>query len=164
MARDTGLSVDVSRPLDDAQTSDAGSDTGGSDAPATCNDVSTTLMAAAANVLFLSESDRPIEVHFYAGEGSAAPTEASVVAKAALAASATHMTRPTANFARAFEPNVGAPETAPATLSAAIDANLHDLIYVAIIDPAAPAEVHVILAGRTACGDLVFLQSISIET
>ena len=39
------------------------------------------------------------------------------------------------------------------------------LIYVAIIeDPSRSAEVRVILAGRTACGELVFIESVSIET
>ncbi len=164
MAPDTGSAFDAAALLDAAATNDVGSDAGSQDAPATCSNMTTMLEAAAANVLFLSESDRMIEVRVFAGAGTSAPTEASVVARAALSASATSATRPTANFARAFEPNVGALETAPATLSAAIDASLRDLIYVAIIDPAAPAEVHVILAGRTLCGDLVFLQSISIET
>lgn len=176
-ACDTGMAADTALSLDAVVLVDAPSATdtafrseetydapASSDAPSTCNEATTALQAAAVNVLFLSESDRVIEVRVFAGEGATAPTEASVVALAGLPATATSSTRPVANFAEAFEPNLGAPKSAPATLSAAIEASLSDLIYVTIVDPARGAEVHVILAGRTSCGDLVFLRSVSIET
>ena len=159
VAVDAAVSADTTFSSEEPYDAPARSDT-----PRTCNDATTMLQAAAVDVLFLSESDRAIEVRVFAGEGASAPTEASVVALAGLPTGSTHSTRPTENFAAAFEPNSGAPKTAPATLSAAIDASLSDLIYVAIIDPAFPAEVHVILAGRSACGDLVLLRSVSIET
>ena len=174
-ACDTGMAADTAPSLDAVVLVDAPividtaftnelSDDAARDTPRSCNDVTTMLQSAAANVLFLSESDRVIEVVVFAGAGATAPTEASVVALAGLPATATSSTRPTASFAAAFETNPGAPKSAPATLSAAIEANLSDLIYVTIVDPERSAEVHVILAGRTACGDLVFLRSISIET
>jgi len=168
MAADSALLLDAAAAIDAPPSADVAfasepSHDASRDTPSSCNET-TTLQAAAADVLFLSESDRVIEVRVFVGDGGSAPTEASVVAFAGLPAIAASATRPTENFARAFEPDLGAPKTAPATLVAAIDASLTDLIYVAIIDPALPAEVHVILAGRTLCGDIILLQSVSIET
>ena len=169
MAADAAFSPDATALIDAPIATDVAflsepSHDAARDTPGTCNETTTTLRAAAVNVLFLSESDRVIEVRVFAGEGAAAPTEASVVALAGLLVTATSSTRPVANFAEAFELNPGAPKSAPATLRAGIEASLSDLIYVAIVDPALSAEVHVILAGRNSCGDLVFLRSVSIET
>lgn len=169
MAADTTLPPDAVALVDapiatDTAFSNEPSHDAARDTPGTCNEATTALQAAAVDVLFLSESDRVIEVRVFAGEGAAAPTEASVVALARLPESAASSTRPVENFSQAFEPNLGAPKSAPATLSAAIEASLSDLIYVTIVDPALGAEVHVILAGRTTCGDLIFLRSVSIET
>ena len=52
-------------------------------------------------------------------------------------------------------------------MQAAIAAQLTDVIYVAVHKPASDlyqAEVDVYLIGRTACGDLVGLHAISVET
>jgi hypothetical protein len=78
-------------------------------------------------------------------------------------AGASATVRETDRFARAFEPAPGSPDEAPAALSTALGA-LSDPLYVAIVSPDEPAVVRVILVGRTRCGELVWLESISIET
>ena len=54
---------------------------------------------------------------------------------------------------------------APLTIQGAFDAQLVDVVYVAVIPPA-PNDVlvQVYLVGRTTCGDRVGLASISVET
>jgi hypothetical protein len=129
-----------------------------------CATAIVAIQAAAMDVWLLSESDRPITTRVFPGEGAAAPTQADVVRLATPPAGARSETRATDRFFRVLEPAPGASDTSPATLEAAITAGLSDLVYVAIVDLSAPAEVRVILAGRTACGEVVFVESVSIET
>lgn len=130
---------------------------------ASCSHVVSAIQDAAAQVWFLSESDRPITVQSFEGEGTSAPTLEAVLARAMAPADATAEVRETEHFLRAFEPAPGAPEEASTELAAALGA-LSDLLYVAIVSPEEPAVVRVILVGRTRCGDLVWLESVSIET
>jgi hypothetical protein len=130
--------------------------------PAGCASEIGAIQEAAAAVWFLSESDRPITVQVREGPAGA-PSLESVLAQAMAPAGAIATVRETARFARAFEPAPGSPEDAPARLRAALGA-LSDVLYVAITDPTMRAEVRVILVGRTRCGDLVWLESVSIET
>jgi hypothetical protein len=131
---------------------------------ASCTPSITAIQEAAAQVWFLSESDRPITVTVYEGEGTAAPTLESVLARATPETGATARVRESASYFRAFEPAPGSAEQSPAALQAAIEAGLTDLLYVAITPVERRAEVRVILVGRTSCGELVWLESISIET
>lgn len=128
-----------------------------------CTSEITAIQEAAAAVWFLSESDRPITVQVFEGEGLSAPTLETVLAHAMAPAGASATVRETDRFARAFEPAPGSPDEAPAVLGAALGA-LSDPLYVAIVSPDEPAVVRVILVGRTRCGELVWLESISIET
>jgi len=128
-----------------------------------CTPEVTAIQEAAAQVWFLSESDRPITVQVFEGEGTSAPTLETVLAHAMAPAGASATVRETDRFARAFEPAPGAAEEAPAQLSSALGA-LSEPPYLAIISPDEPAVVRVILVGRTRCGELVWLESVSIET
>jgi hypothetical protein len=118
---------------------------------------------AASRVWILSESDRPITVQVFAGEGTSAPTLASVVDRAMAPRGATATVRDTTRFLRALQPAPDAPEEAPDALRRALGA-LTDLLHVAIVAPDDPAVVRVILVGRNACSDLVWLESVAIET
>jgi hypothetical protein len=128
-----------------------------------CTSEITAIQEAASQVWFLSESDRPITVQMFEGEGVTAPTLETVLAYAMAPAGARATVRETDRFARGFEPAPGSPDGAPAALSTALGV-LSDLLYVAIVSPDEPAVVRVILVGRTRCGELVWLESISIET
>lgn len=128
-----------------------------------CTPEITAIQEAAASVWFLSESDRPITVQMFEGEGLSAPTLETVLAHAMAPAGASGTVRASDTFALHFEPAPGAADEAPAALSTALGA-LSDPLYVAIVSPEEPAVVRVILVGRTRCGELVWLESISIET
>lgn len=120
------------------------------------------------DLLFLSESDRPIDVVSFPGAGTAAPTAASLVALVQPEAGSTTETRDPSDFYVDFEAaSSTADPNAGADVQAAIAAQLTDVVYIAIIPPIGgpnQAEVDVYLVGRTACGDLVGLHAISIET
>jgi hypothetical protein len=170
---DTGSGSDANAGTDAATLGDAGdagslADGGDATTAGTCDASIAAIAAALPDVLFLSESDRVISLLVFSGEGNVAPTLDHVLALAApLPAGATSEVRTTDRYLNAFEPaSASAPATAPMALADAVNAALTDLIYVAIHDPdpAHAAEVRVILAGRTACGQLVWLESISIET
>jgi hypothetical protein len=121
-----------------------------------------------ADVLFLSESDRPLELVSYAGEGASAPTAELVLALSGAPEGSTAELRDPANYFRALEPASGdADPDAAAAIEAAFGASLTDVIYVAVHLPDSDpyhAEVRVYLVGRTACGDLAGVRSISVET
>ena len=170
-------------PGPDAPPADAGpdalSDDAGPDAPAADADrdaagadvgCALALGGVEANLeglLFTSESDYPLVLEVFAGEGETAPTPDLVARLAGAPAAAFTETRDVATFwARlVVDPTVSplAPETRPAMLQAAVEAALTDLAFVRVIDPANPVEVRVFLVGR-ACGSLVWLASTSIET
>ena len=120
------------------------------------------------DVLFLSESDQPFELVSFAGAGTSAPTAASVLALIGAPAGSTAAQRPVENYYRALEPaSDTADPGAAAAIQAAFEAQLSDVIYVAVFAPAGSPDgpiVQVYLVGRTSCGDLVGIRSISIET
>lgn len=120
------------------------------------------------DLLFLSESDRAIELVRFPGAGTTAPTPASVLALVHEAAGSTAEQRETSRYFVAFEPSSDmADPSAAEAVEAAVGAQLTDVIYVAIFLPSTDpyhAEVRVYLVGRNACGDLVGLRSISVET
>lgn len=120
------------------------------------------------DVLFLSESDRPFELVSFPGAGTSAPTAASVLALVGAPAGSTAELRSVANYYRALEPSSGtADPAAAAVITGAFEGQLTDIIYVAVHAPAGSpdrAVVQVYLVGRTSCGDLVGIRSISIET
>jgi hypothetical protein len=120
------------------------------------------------DLLFLSESDRPIEIVSFAGAGTSAPTAASVLALVSEEAGMTVEQRDPSNYYVAFEPASDmADPNAGAALEAAVTANLTDVIYVAVSLPRSDpyhAEVRVYLLGRDGCGNLVGLKSIAVET
>jgi DNA uptake protein ComE-like DNA-binding protein len=121
-----------------------------------------------SNLLFLSESDRPIDLVLFTGAGTTAPTADSVLHLLNSPAGYTAETRDVANYYVDFEPaSATADMGAAGAVQAAITAQLTDVVYIAIHPPAGSvnqAEVGVYLLGRTKCGDLVGLHSISIET
>jgi hypothetical protein len=121
-----------------------------------------------ADVLFLSESDRPLDIVSFPGAGASAPTAASVLALAKEKPGSTAEVRDPADFWVDLEAaNATADANAPSAIQAAFAAQLTDVKYVAIFLPKTDpyhAEVRVYLVGRTSCGDLVGLRSISVET
>jgi DNA uptake protein ComE-like DNA-binding protein len=138
-------------------------------APETCiSDFEAAVGPHLADVLFLSESDRPFELVSYPGAGASAPTAASVLALVGAPAGSTAELRQVYNYYRAFEPSSNTADPSAATaIRAAFDGQLTDVIYVAVFaPPGSPdtAVVQVYLVGRTACGDLVGIRSIAIET
>jgi hypothetical protein len=161
-------------PVADAPIGDGGADApaadGGADAPSA--DVGCTLALAGIEenlpgLLFTSESDYPLTLEVFPGEGAALPTPADVARLAGAPPAARTETRDVATF----WPRVlvdptrtpPVPETRPAMLQGAVEAALTDLAFVRVIDPANPVQVRVFLVGR-ACGSLVWLASTSIET
>jgi hypothetical protein len=119
-----------------------------------------------ADVLFLSESDRPLTTVAWPGAGTSAPTASSVLALVGAPAGSTASLRDPNNFYNNLEPSSStADPTAAATIQSAFTAQLTDVVYVAVF-PGGPSavQVQVYLVGRTSCGDLVGLTSISIET
>lgn len=121
-----------------------------------------------ADLLLMSESDRPIDIITFAGQGSTPPTAASVLALVAAPAGSTAELRPTERFYAALEPSSSdADPNAAAAVQSAVSAQLSNVIFVAVHAPAGSpnqAEVNVYLVGRTTCGDLVALHAIAIET
>jgi DNA uptake protein ComE-like DNA-binding protein len=121
-----------------------------------------------ANLLFMSESDRPIDLVLFTGAGTSAPTAASVLTLVNAPAGYTAETRDPANYYVDFEPSSATADMgAAAAVQAAITAQLTDVVYIAIHPPAGSvnqSEVGVYLLGRTRCGDIVGLHAISIET
>ena len=138
------------------------------DAASACQDVKSALEALADGLLYTSESDYPIEVASFAGEGGTAPTPETVLRLSGLPASSSLETRTVDRFFSAVvvDPTraMPAPDTQPAALRTAVERSLTDVIVVRVIDPAASAEVRVHLVGRSACGALIWLASTSIET
>jgi hypothetical protein len=117
-----------------------------------------------ASLLFMSESDRPLDVVSYPGQGGTAPTAASFLALLVVAPGTTASQRDVAHFYEALEP---ADSEAVAVVQAAVAAQLTDVIYVAVqLPPDDPYHcvLPVYLVGRTACGDLVALRSDAVET
>jgi hypothetical protein len=166
---DASAQIDAAGPTDAAVSSDAAMPSDGgspSDAGPRCDEA--MVRELVSGLLFTSESDYPIEVLSAAGEGAAAPTPETVARVVGASPEATIESDTEARFwARVVvDPTVfvPVPETQPAALRAAFEALASDRIVVRAIEPDAPAEVHVFLVGRTACGDLVALASISIET
>jgi hypothetical protein len=120
------------------------------------------------DVLFMSESDRPLDVVSFEGAGGSPPTAQSVLALVGAPQGYTAEERDPANFYRALElsgPNAN--PNAPNAIHGDFDSMLTDVIYVAVFAPQGSPDypiVNVYLVGRTACGDLVGIHSISIET
>lgn len=121
-----------------------------------------------ADLLFMSESDRPIDVFSYAGAGTAAPTPEQMLALVGAKAGSTVETRSVADFNVALEPSSGSADPgAAAALESVVSSQLTDVIFVKVHKPAGDpyqAQVDVYLVGRASCGDLVGLHSIAVET
>lgn len=117
------------------------------------------------DLLFMSESDRPFELVVFPAEGAYPPTGASVLALVGAPAGSVAEERVVENYFRAFEPSgPGADPLAAYAVENAFGEQLTDVIYVAVFAPAGNVVVQVYLVGRTSCGDLVGIRSISIET
>lgn len=176
---DSGVTVDAGS--DAARTDDAGAPDAGAepdaglepdagielDAGPTCT--TGQVEGVLDGLLYLSESEFPISITIHPGEGSAAPTVADVRRLSGASASATDETR-TEEW---FWMNVEVDPTRdpaidpdrPAMLRAAFEALATDRIVVRILPPGAgTAEnpVLVYVAGRTACGDLVWLSTAAV--
>jgi hypothetical protein len=135
--------------------------------PATCQATFESAVSPhLADVLFLSESDQPLTIVAWPGAGTSAPTASSVLALVGAPPGSTASLRDPNNFYNNLEPSSStADPTAAATIQSAFTAQLTDIVYVAVF-PGGPSavQVQVYLVGRTSCGDLVGLTSISIET
>jgi hypothetical protein len=120
------------------------------------------------DLLFMSESDRPINLVSFPGAGASAATGGSLMALVGAPAGSTFESRDPSNYYVDFEPASSTADPNAATLvQNAITAQLTDVVYIAIHPPAGSidqAQVDVYLVGRTSCGDLVGLHAISIET
>lgn len=151
---------------DASMLADAGADADPVDGATECGDAQ--LRALAAGLLYTSESDYPIDVESFAGAATTAPTADAIATRSGAPTGATIETRTEERFWAAIvvDPTVtpAVPDTRPAELRAAVESLLADRIVVRWIDPAEPAVVRVFLAGRTSCGDLVWLASTAIET
>jgi len=114
------------------------------------------------SLLFMSESDRPFDVLTFAGQGTTAPTAASVLALVNAPSGSTSALRNVSDFYGDLE----ADDTAAKAVETEFG-TLKDVVYVAVFAPANSIDkalVDVYLVGRTSCGDLVALHSISVET
>ena len=119
------------------------------------------------DLLFLSESDRPFDVVSYAGAGTYNPTGELMVSLTHAEAGSTAAIRPTGDYYTNLEPASAAASADAAARIQAAFGTLTDVTYVAIFKPDTDpyhAEVDVYLVGRTACGDIVGIHSISVET
>jgi hypothetical protein len=120
------------------------------------------------DLLFLSESDRPFDLVAFPGAGSSAPTPASFLALIGAPAGSTVLVRSVDDYYVAFEPNsANSDPNAGADIQAAFAAQLTDVSYFAVVPPADSIDhslVDVYLVGRTACGDLVGIHAVAVET
>ncbi|NMO20380.1 hypothetical protein HPC49_41515 [Pyxidicoccus fallax] len=137
--------------------------------PSTCTSMwSNAVSPQLPHVLLMSESDLPVELVSWPGEGGSAPTAATVLALADVPWGYTAEVRVVSNYFRALEPSSSSADPwAAANIENAFNTQLTDVIYVALhAPPGSPdqARVRVFLVGRTSCGDLVGIQSIAIET
>ncbi len=135
--------------------------------PASCtNTFEPAVSPHLGDVLFLSESDRPLTLVSYPGAGKAAPTAASVLALVGAPAGSTAALRDPASFFANLEASSSTADMdAPVTIQGAFDSQLVDVVYVAVTPPVPNnVLVQVYLVGRTTCGDLVGMTSISVET
>jgi hypothetical protein len=138
-------------------------------APANCvASFSDAVTPHLGDLLFLSESDRPINVVSFPGAGTTAPTAAALLALVHASAGSTTEVRAVADYFVAFEPNLATSDpNASAAVQAAVAAQLTDVLYLAVHQPAGSIDqalVDVYLIGRTSCGDLVGLHAIAVET
>lgn len=114
-------------------------------------------------LLFLSESDRPLDVVSFPGAGTTAPTAASVMALVHATAGSTSVQRGIENFYIRLE----ADDVGAAAVRAAFEAQLTDVVFINVYKPSSSVDralVDVYVVGRTSTGDLVGLHSISVET
>jgi DNA uptake protein ComE-like DNA-binding protein len=120
------------------------------------------------DLLFMSESDRPLDLVSFSGTGSGPITPAELLTLVNARAGTTTEVRDPANYYGDFEPASGTADPgAAAAVQAAVAAQLTDVVYIAVIPPKGgidQAEIGAYLVGRTRCGQLVGLHAISIET
>lgn len=120
-----------------------------------------------ATLLFMSESDRPLDVISFPGAGTAAPTPEQLMALVGSEAGSTGYTRPAANFIQGLEYAADTTGYGINNVNEAFHMQLVDVTYIVIEKPRSDpyhAEVDVYLMGRTLCGDLVGIHAISVET
>lgn len=133
-----------------------------------CIDVFTAKVAPnLATLLFMSESDRPLDIVSFPGAGTAAPTPEQLMALVGSEAGSTGSTRPAGNFIQGLEYATGTTGYGINNVNEAFDTQLVDVTYIVIEKPRSDpyhAEVDVFLVGRTLCGDLVGIHAISVET
>ena len=118
-------------------------------------------------LLFMSESDRPLDLVTFKGAGAAAPTPEQLMVLVGAQAGSTAYTRPAANFIQALEYAPNTTGYGINNVNEAFRTQLVDVTYIVIEKPSGDpyhAEVDVYLVGRTLCGDLVGIHAISIET
>jgi DNA uptake protein ComE-like DNA-binding protein len=117
------------------------------------------------DLLFLSESDRPFDLQTWPGKGTTTMTPESFFALLHEPAGWTFLSRSPSDYYADLEPSgSGAAPDAAAKVQAAFG-TLSDVMYISVHQPGInQAEVHVYLVGRTSCGDIVGIHSISIET
>lgn len=147
----------------DAATQDAGADDASADdAPSECDIASVT--NAATGILFTSESDYPLIVERFDGEGDDAPTAEDVVRLAELPDGSDTEAQTVEWF---FEHLVEFPETTGdrvASLRTLVEASWSSAIVVRVPDADRPAQIHVYLVAQDGCGNLVWLESTAVET
>lgn len=153
----------------DADLADGGPDAPSpSDAPVSCDADEAVIAALTEGLFYTSEGDEPLMVRSFPGEGGAAPTAEDVLRlSVASAGSTTDVRTVDAFFANVVVDPTAVPPIDPARpdmLRAAVERAWRDLSFVRVIDPAEPVRVRVFLVGRTQCGSLAWLRSLSIET
>jgi len=119
------------------------------------------------DLLFMSESDRAIDIVSFPGEGAYVATPQQIITLTKAEAGSTGGIRPTENFYVALEPSSSTADSTAAAKVQTAFGTLTDVVYIYIEKPASDpyhAEVDVYLVGRTSCGDLVGIHSIAVET
>jgi hypothetical protein len=124
------------------------------------------LRQAASDVWLSSQDDRPLTIDAFPSEvaGPEGPTD--IAARVGLTARGWVEVRDARDFFATLEPSPGNPRRdAPQSLRDEITSLLVDTAYFGVHEaPASVESVRVIFTGRTACGDRVWIESVSVES
>lgn len=131
-----------------------------------CGDEVERLRTATSDVWLASLDDRPLTFASFPSDALAPYVPDDIAHLAGLDASIGVEERDPSTFLDALEPSPRSPRSdAPARLRAEIDASLFDTQCFALHSaPQHIESVRVVLVGRTACGDRVWIESVAIET
>jgi Nuclease A inhibitor-like protein len=119
------------------------------------------------DLLFLSESDRPLDLVSFSARGSSTLTADLFFTILQKPAGWSYESRDPNHFYEGLEPSSSTADAGAAAAVQAAFGPLTNVLYVAVHKPASDpyhAEVDVYLVGLTPCGDIVGIHSIAVET